>query len=170
MFEAEPELFILDIGEDQALFATIEADGYPGANIRVSRSDGEGDAWRVTGFGGGCNNLAFAYPDGLNQVEINSDADNPPAADQTEIALLVTERACASGQPMGDRLLEPQIVEEDDRVLVVFAAATNPGGAACPGNPSTPVTITLAEPLGERELLDAGVFPPAPIQPSDGDL
>lgn len=167
MFAEEPELFILDIGEEQALFATIEADGFPGANIRVDRADG--DQWRVSGFGGSCNNLAVAYPEGLNQVEIYADADNPPAPDQTEIALLVTERACASGEPMGDRLLEPQVIEEDGRVLVVFAAAANLGAANCPGNPSTPVTITLAEPLGDRDLLDAGVFPAAPIQPFDGD-
>ena len=133
----------------------------------VDRVDGE--VWRATGFGGGCNNLSVAYPEGLNQVEIYLDPTNPPAADQTEIALLVTERACASGQPMGDRLLEPQVIEEADRVLLVFAAATDPGDATCPGNPSTPVTVTLSAPLGQRELLDAGIFPPRPLEPAEGD-
>ena len=166
MFGDDPELFVLDIGEDQALFATIEADGLPGANVRVSlRTEG----WRATGFGGGCSNLSVAYPEGLNQVEISLDPDSPPAADQTEIALLVTERECASGQPMGDRLLDPQIVETDDRVLLVFAAAAQFGAADCQGNPSTSVTVTLSEPLGDRELLDAGIFPPAPIMTGEGD-
>jgi hypothetical protein len=162
MFGDDPQLYVLDIGDDEAQFATIEASGFPGANVRVDRV--EGDLWRATGFGGGCNNLSVAYPDGLNQVEINLDPDNPPTPEQTDIALLVTERACASGQPMGDRLLEPQVIEEADRVVLVFAAAVKPGGAECPGNPSTSVTVTLAEPLGSRELLDGGVYPAAPIQ------
>lgn len=163
MFGDDPELFVLDIGDDEAQFATIEADGLPGANVRVDRVDG--DVWRATGFGGGCNNLSVAYPAGLNQVEINLDPDNLPTPDQTEIALLVTERACASGQPMGDRLLEPQIIEETDRILLVFAAAVNPGDANCPGNPSTSVTVTLTAPLGDRDLLDGGTFPPSVIEP-----
>jgi hypothetical protein len=167
MFGDDPQLYVLDIGDDEAQFATIEASGFPGANVRVDRV--EGDLWRATGFGGGCNNLSVAYPDGLNQVEINLDPDNLPTPEQTDIALLVTERACASGQPMGDRLLEPQVIEEADRVVLVFAAAVKPGGAECPGNPSTSVTVTLAEPLGGRELVDGGVFPAAPIEPAQGD-
>ncbi len=167
MFGDNPQLFVLDIGEDQAQFATIEPNGFPGANVRVDRV--ENDVWRATGFGGGCNNLSVAYPEGLNQVEIDLDPASLPTPDQTEIALLVTERACASGQPMGDRLLEPQIIEESDRVLLVFAAAVKPGGADCPGNPSTPVTVALSAPLGDRELLDGGVFPPASIEPAAGD-
>lgn len=167
MFGDDPQLYVLEIGEDEAQFATIEASGFPGANVRVDRV--EGDLWRATGFGGGCNNLSVAYPDGLNQVEINLDPDNLPTPELTDIALLVTERACASGQPMGDRLLEPQIIEEADRVVLVFAAAINPGGADCPGNPSTSVIVTLADPLGSRELVDGGVFPAAPIEPAEGD-
>ncbi|MEO7398504.1 MAG: hypothetical protein ABIW84_08070 [Ilumatobacteraceae bacterium] len=45
-------------------------------------------------------------------------------------------------------------METDDAVRIVFAAIPLTGGQTCPGNPSTPVTITLQQPLGDRSLLD----------------
>ena len=36
----------------------------------------------------------------------------------------------------------------------------------CPSNPPARVVVELREPLGDRRLLDAGVFPPAePVAP-----
>ena len=64
---------------------------------------------------------------------------------------------------MGARLLPPSITYGQDSVLVVFAALpqVNQGFATCPSNPPSRVLVDLHEPLGDRRLLDAGVFPPA---------
>jgi hypothetical protein len=91
-----------------------------------------------------------------------------PTADATTFTVLVTETACASGQPMGGRLLPPSITYGEDAVLVVFSALP-PGGdlQTCPSNPSMRAVVTLREPLGDRRLLDAGLVPPAePVAPS----
>ncbi|MEM7275930.1 MAG: hypothetical protein AAF547_22835 [Actinomycetota bacterium] len=164
MFGEDPEVVVLDIGENEAQFGVLGPGGALDGDIGVDR---DGDRWRATNFGG-CN-LSLGYPEGLNRVEVYLDPEDPPTAEQTELLLLVSERACASGQPMGDRLLTPQVIEEADRVIVLFAAATQYGDQECPGNPLEPVTVALGAPLGERELLDGGAFPPAPIGPADGD-
>ncbi len=80
--------------------------------------------------------------------------------DSTEIEVLLTERACAGGQPATDRLLPPQIVVEEDRVLVAWTVTPVEGAATCQSNPPTPATLTLDEPLGDRVLLDASTWPP----------
>lgn len=55
---------------------------------------------------------------------------------------------------MGDRLLGPEVVMTDTRVLIAFAARRRPGMQTCPGNPEQPVTVDLPEPLGDREIVD----------------
>jgi hypothetical protein len=85
-----------------------------------------------------------------------------PGPDATTFTALVTERACTGGQPMGARLLPPSITYGADTISVVFAARPLEGDSFdCPGNPATRVVVELREPLGDRRLLDAGLFPPA---------
>ena len=52
-------------------------------------------------------------------------------------------------------------------MLVVFAALPLGGDMqTCPSNRPARVVVELREPLGDRRLLDAGVFPPAePVAP-----
>lgn len=54
----------------------------------------------------------------------------PPTPKSTVIHVLVTERTCASGQPVGDRLLGPEVVVTDTEALV--ALASQPQGGAQP--------------------------------------
>ena len=63
---------------------------------------------------------------------------------------------------MGDALLGPQMIETDEAVLVAFAAVSAIGPVNCPGNPSSPVTIQLSEPLGQRTFYDGLYVPPKP--------
>ena len=103
--------------------------------------------------------------------------DSPPDPASTAIELLVTERGCANSREMGDALKGPQVIETDDAVLVAFAVIPIAGTVTCPGNPSTPVTIELAQPLGQRTLYDGLYYPPKPLtaesadnaEPVDGD-
>ena len=91
------------------------------------------------------------------------DPDSLPDPADTAINLLVTEQGCANSREMGDALKGPQVIETDDAVLVAFAVIPIAGMATCPGNPSTPVTIELSEPLGQRTLYDGVYYPPKPL-------
>ncbi|WP_420452073.1 hypothetical protein [Ilumatobacter sp.] len=120
------------------------------------------DGWIWAGAGGGqrCD-VRLKLPEGLGPVEWVVDPRSPtPDASSTEIRVLVTERGCASGEEMGDRLLGPQVVETDDAVRLAFALVPRPGGQNCPGNPSTPFVVQLDAPLGERDVLDGSTIAP----------
>lgn len=84
----------------------------------------------------------------------------PVAPEATEIKGFVMETACASGQSPEGRVQEPTIVYAPDSITVQFTITPRPGGQDCQGNPESPVTFTLSEPLGERTLLDGGSNPP----------
>lgn len=114
--------------------------------VRAARSLGVGTViWAIAS---GCG-----ATDAPRAVQIDP-AFARPDVNTTVLHLLVTERACASGRPMGDRLLGPQIVEIVDAVLIAFAAIPQGGGQDCQENPEAPVTVELASPLGERTLRD----------------
>lgn len=85
---------------------------------------------------------------------IDPDSD-PPGPETTNLALLATERGCASGAPMGERLNDPQITMTDDLVLIQLTVEPQTGDQTCPGNPAQSVDIELPEPLGQREVRDA---------------
>jgi hypothetical protein len=73
----------------------------------------------------------------------------------TTLEVLVTERECASGQALGDRLRGPQVVLTADVVRLAFAAEPPPGDEfTCPSNPEARVTVELPEPLGGREIIE----------------
>jgi hypothetical protein len=111
-----------------------------------------GWAWAGGSLAERCR-LRTVLPPSLGEVDWMLDPAFPrPDDDTTTLHLLATERDCASGQPMGDRLLGPQIVETDKSVLIAFAAITISGD--CPSNPATPVTVELPSPLGGRRLRD----------------
>jgi hypothetical protein len=69
------------------------------------------------------------------------------------------ERACASGGSPEGRITGPRIEYRADAVVVTFTVR-EVGTATCPSNPRFAVTISLAEPVGDRKLLDGGVDPP----------
>lgn len=109
--------------------------------------------------------LELQEPPGPAHAEIAGwapagDAPVDPAA--TEIAVALYERACASGEPATGRIAEPDITYSDDEVVVTIRVIPRAGDQACPGNPATPFTLQLDEPLGDRTLLDGGQDPPAP--------
>jgi hypothetical protein len=79
----------------------------------------------------------------------------PLGADSTRVVVLATERECASGRAMGDRLEEPVVTFTEDAVVVELTASRLDGFPNCQGTPSQRVEIELAEPLGERNVKDA---------------
>jgi hypothetical protein len=85
-----------------------------------------------------------------------------PGAYATELHVLVLERACASGRPPDGRIAEPEVVYATHAVTVTIGVRHSEGDHSCPGNPAVPLTVALAEPLGDRTLLDGSRLPPAP--------
>jgi hypothetical protein len=101
--------------------------------------------------------------DELATWQVDPDYDRP-GPDATEIHVLVTERACASGEDPGDRLHEPIVVEGADEVVATFYVESifkTQTTATCPGNPAVPYVVSLGAPLGDRDLIDGGDSPAA---------
>jgi hypothetical protein len=115
----QDDWLVLSRSDEQVLVIYVDADtvGFMDFGFRGRRLESEGGS-----LGDRCT-LRTAMPAGLGEVEWQLDpAFSPPDADTTALHLLATERDCASGEPMGDRMLGPQIVETDDSVLIAFAA------------------------------------------------
>ena len=150
---------VISIDDDLATFAALSDDGFGLASI-----ERRGDRWRFSGWSAGppCEPV-IPLPPGLARVEVTFAHDALPEPEDTAIHLLATERGCASGREMGDALRGPQVIETDDAVLVAFAVVPVAGGATCPDNPSTAVTVELSAPLGQRIVYDGLHFPPKPL-------
>lgn len=76
-----------------------------------------------------------------------------PAA--TEIPLLVTEQACAGGTSAEGRIVVRQIEVTREVVTVDVVVIPLGGAQTCPSNPATLYTLTLDQPIGDRELAPA---------------
>lgn len=103
--------------------------------------------------------------DGLGDADLAMPAT--PEADATQVEVNVYEHACASGQPADDRIEIVQQRMTDEQLQLVIGVQPASGDQNCPGNPPTPVTIHLDQPLGDRTIVDASTLPPRPIPTSD---
>ena len=92
-------------------------------------------------------------------VELQS----PPDPLSRELRLLVTEETCNSGMDAEGRIEVVSLDETDSGVSLILGVRPRDGGQTCPSNPSTPFTVTLNEPLGERQVLDASLATPRPL-------
>ncbi|TDC50843.1 hypothetical protein E1212_13940 [Jiangella ureilytica] len=99
---------------------------------------------------------------GLGPATVLLDPAALPAADDTTLSLLVVEQACASGQPATGRV-RVFVDEAADEVRLVAGVREVEGGAHCQGNPPTPVTVELGDPLGERPIVDTARMPPVEV-------
>ena len=163
---AQGSWVVISIDEDQATFAVLLPDEFGYSQFKRSA-----DRWRLSGYGLGppCESTV-ALPEGLGRVEVSIDPGSLPSSHSTTIQLLVTEVDCASGREMGDALMGPQVVETEAAVLVAFAAIPlSDRMVTCQGNPSTPVTIELSRPLGDRTIRDGVYVPPKLLQPTTVD-
>jgi hypothetical protein len=80
------------------------------------------------------------------------------------VHLLVTERACASGEPATGRVRGSVLEVTATTIRITVGVVPADGGQDCQGNPPTPYVLDLPEPLGERVLVDAGVDPEREIK------
>jgi hypothetical protein len=142
----------------------------PSTVVFVAPGDRE-TPWVMVAFGMGPTGVSvdrygqcrasLALPAGVDSADWWVDPGAAlPGPDVTTIAGFVRERACASGRSPEGRVLGPVVLYSESAVVVTYAIAALPGGQDCQGNPALEVTVELAEPLGERALLDGGTFPP----------
>ena len=158
------EFHVMDIDEDSVSFAAFSDEGIKDVTVIYGRG-----RWRIGGWSSdaySCD-VRVALPPGLGHVEVHLDPGLDPGSlpkpGDTSIDLLVQEIDCANGRKMGDALQKPQIIETDDEVLVAFAVVPVSGGANCPGNPFSRVTVELSQPLDERVLRDGTYLSPKAI-------
>jgi len=121
------------------------------------RVDGE---WRAVGFG---ECLFESNAAGFGVAQIALDAEDEPTAESVSLTVLATERACASGLAPTDREIWPTVVESDQSVQIVVLVEQSTGAQTCQGNPSFPLEIELAGPLGKRTILDIALAPPTEL-------
>ena len=79
-------------------------------------------------------------------------------AGQTELRILVTEQTLATGTPVADRLLTPEIYLDESEVLVRVYVQPLEGYVGRSGRNETPVIISLPEPLAGREVTDGALW------------
>lgn len=104
--------------------------------------------------------------DGLGNADWWLDTAAPAAgADDRELHVLVHELAPCISEPAGIRVAPPILSYTEAAITITFGVAPLPGAPqdcdAIGGPPIlSPYAVALAEPPGERALLDGGVFPP----------
>ena len=140
----------------QARFVTFGA-GHPPMMIGMSFQRVAPGRWRFVSYGP-CAPLRPTHPTGFAAGWRLDPSAPRPTRQSTEIPVLVREQSCASGEPATGRIEEPRVFTDERRVIA--ALFVRPAGDAfCQGNPETPHVLRLAEPLGERRLLDGGIVP-----------
>jgi hypothetical protein len=144
----------IDVPPRTVLFVAPSANGWKVVGVELGAT-----GWTVDQYGS-CG-LRPTLPKGVNAASWWVDpAAAPLAAGATRVMALIHEQACASGRPPIGRVLDPEIVDQPDRVIVTFSVRDQPGGQDCQGNPTLAVAFELPTPIGNRPLFDGGEFPP----------
>lgn len=86
-----------------------------------------------------------------------------PSPHSHDLSLTVTEVACNSGEDARGRITVVSVEESADQVRLVLGVTPREGMQNCPSNPATPFTVTLDNPVGDREVVDAGRVNPRPV-------
>ena len=106
----------------------------------------------------GCSFLIDAQPTlpaDASEATWHLDPDQPaPGPGATSFSAIVTERGCSSARDITGLILPPMIEYAADEVIVSIYVAPLQGGADCPSNPPSRLTVELREPLGDRQLVD----------------
>lgn len=90
--------------------------------------------------------------------------ETEPSDDATQLQLMVEESACSSGRELTEDNTRADIEYSQDVVVILMSAdslkAGKNVGFTCIGVPPAAITIELEEPVGDRQLVDAGSYPP----------
>lgn len=81
-----------------------------------------------------------------------------PAPGDTDLTVMAIERGCQGDRKLTQRNTEFDVEYADDAITIVGTTRPETGGN-CIGRPWR-LKIRLDEPVGDRELFDAAVYPP----------
>lgn len=139
---------------DQRVFL-VQATTVAGDGVAIMAFERDLGPWRFAGgqLEGRCD-LRTSPGLGLNTVDWELDSNAVISPESTLLFTFVRETACASGEPLADFLIGPDVVITDTQVLIAYASRARPGAQNCPGNPTSSVVIVLPDPLGGRTIAD----------------
>jgi hypothetical protein len=148
----DPKRLLVGVGRWAAATGTTD-----GQYVVLQRT---ADGWRPSGWGD-CR-LAPVLVEGVSWAEIAAATGGADPRSST-IAVLVSERECASARDPSPYLHEPVVIERDDAVTLYWTSDTPTGDQTCPSNPRVQRTVDLDRPLGNRMILDGSTWPPTPV-------
>jgi hypothetical protein len=138
--------------DDEALFGA----GFPPALLTVAvRYDPRRRAWVHAGSSRA--RPLRATRDGVRASSWRLDPSRPPEPQDRTLRILVTEQTFSGGKRAEGRVLPPDLHIDEERLILTVYVSPRPGFQAGSSNPETPVRIALAEPLGQRVLVDGGL-------------
>jgi hypothetical protein len=144
---------------DQVLFvAPVPGSDPPYASVTVAPKSGSSE-WSVTAWGQCRIQAHLASPFAVATWTLEA----TPQSSATTITALVSESTCAGGELAAGRISDPLVAYGDTTVTITFGVVPLGGAQTCPLPPPSPVTVQLREPLGDRQLQDGSVYPPAPV-------
>ena len=119
--------------------------------------------WKWFGFAGGCQPQTLR--DGRPAITWTLARGQVLKPSTHVVKVDLGPGECASGISQNKRLEQPEFREENGALLMALWIHPVPElgpheGYTCIGLIEPPVAIQLPERLGDRELLDGGVFPP----------
>lgn len=78
--------------------------------------------------------------------------------EDTVLRLCVTEQTLAGGRRADGRVLAPDLYQSEHELVVTMYVKPLSGFQMSRPNPETPVRLALADPVGDRELIDGAVY------------
>jgi hypothetical protein len=130
--------------------------GRPPQLLTVAARRGRGDRWSPLGASN--SRPLRAVRDGVRASSWRLDPGFIVDPEQRELRILVTEVTMASGTPVTERLLAPELHLDDERALLRVYVRPIEGYVGRTARHETPVTVRLPEPLGLRRLVDGAVW------------
>lgn len=140
---------------DQALFLLpaneAEGSGYWNAEFQLADS-----SWRYVRSGQCDMTPTFA---GAEPARWELSPGSTPTPETRRLQLRVFEQACSSGRSPEGRVGPAAVVYRDDALIVIIATRPLPGAQTCEPGPPVDIEFDLAEPLGDRALLNGATLP-----------
>lgn len=96
--------------------------------------------------------------DGIRASSWRVDPSCEVRADDVVLRILVMEQTYAGGKRADGRVLDPDLYEDEHELTLTMFVTPREGFQMRSPNPETPVRVALAQPVGNRELIDGAVY------------
>lgn len=130
----------------------------PGALFVHVLFERSADGWTHTGFGDCQPNVVVG-----NRSPVTWELAQKPSPTDTELSVEAWDVGCSGGRELTPQNTRVEVGYTEEAISIFIHGTPHMGGD-CSG-PTWPLTVTLEEPLGDRELLDAAYYPPRKRHP-----